>query len=215
MSRISGQLWSVDVPWACFGVIADRGVVVEVAPIAHWAMGKPVDEVLMYFLRRGGKVVYCMHLNGFVVMSGGQTGADRGGLDAAIEMDVPHRGWVPRGRRAEDGRVPDHYNLQECQEARYDYRTELNVADSQATVIFTYGPLLSGSLQTQQLTLKHRKPCLWIDFTSPGDHVSQLVQFIQGHNIRELNVAGNRESKAPGIQQLVKHTMMRVLGRLT
>jgi len=40
-----------------------------------------------------------------VVIAGGQTGADRGALDAAIERGVPHGGWYPRGRRAEDGVV--------------------------------------------------------------------------------------------------------------
>ena len=45
------------------------------------------------------------------VISGGQTGADRAGLDFAIETDLEHGGYVPRGRKAEDGRIDDRYNL--------------------------------------------------------------------------------------------------------
>jgi len=50
------ELWSIDVPWACFGLVAQDGKVVEVAPIAHWAEGKATEEVLSYFRRKGGKV---------------------------------------------------------------------------------------------------------------------------------------------------------------
>ena len=40
------------------------------------------------------------------IISGAQTGADRGGLDAALERGFPIGGWVPRGRKAEDGTIP-------------------------------------------------------------------------------------------------------------
>jgi hypothetical protein len=47
------------------------------------------------------------------IISGGQTGADRAALDAAIRLGIPHGGWVPKGRLAEDGRLPDRYQLEE------------------------------------------------------------------------------------------------------
>ncbi len=37
------------------------------------------------------------------IISGGQTGADRAGIDVAIELGIPHGGWIPKGRRAENG----------------------------------------------------------------------------------------------------------------
>src|SRR6202048_4695652 len=43
------------------------------------------------------------------IISGGQTGADRAGLDFAIEKGLEHGGYVPRGRKAEDGRIDDRY----------------------------------------------------------------------------------------------------------
>jgi hypothetical protein len=49
----------------------------------------------------------------FVIVSGGQTGADRAALDWAIECSVRHGGWCPRGRKTEDGVLPDLYMLRE------------------------------------------------------------------------------------------------------
>ena len=37
------------------------------------------------------------------IISGGQTGVDRGALDAAIALGLDHGGWCPLGRLAEDG----------------------------------------------------------------------------------------------------------------
>ncbi|NLX13574.1 MAG: hypothetical protein GXY44_07975 [Phycisphaerales bacterium] len=75
------------------------------------------------------------------IVSGGQTGADRGGLDPAIWCELPYGGWCPKGRRAEDGVIPARYQLQETPSNGYLARTEANVVDSDATAIFTYGVL--------------------------------------------------------------------------
>ncbi|MCH7226767.1 YpsA SLOG family protein [Haloferula sp. A504] len=64
------------------------------------------------------------------IVSGGQTGADRAGLDAAIAAGLPHGGWCPRGRKAEDGPLPKRYLLTETKSASYLTRTEWNARDS-------------------------------------------------------------------------------------
>jgi hypothetical protein len=61
------------------------------------------------------------------VISGGQTGADQAALDAAIELGIPHGGWVPLGRLTEKGRLSSRYKMQEINAIDYDQRTELNV----------------------------------------------------------------------------------------
>jgi hypothetical protein len=61
------------------------------------------------------------------VISGGQTGADRSGLDAAIDLGLPHGGFCPKGRLAEDGVIPPRYQLEETASAEYDERTRKNV----------------------------------------------------------------------------------------
>ena len=75
------------------------------------------------------------------VISGGQTGVDRAALDAAIEAGIPHGGWVPKGRKAEDGITPLKYNLTELEEGGYAARTEKNVLDSDGTLIITSGAM--------------------------------------------------------------------------
>lgn len=95
------------------------------------------------------------------IISGGQTGADRAALDFAIAHGVPHGGWCPKGRRAEDGGVPDRYALQATPSKEYGQRTEWNVRDAGATVIFTIGPELTGGSElTAECTVKHGKPWL-------------------------------------------------------
>jgi hypothetical protein len=64
------------------------------------------------------------------IVSGGQTGADRAALDWAIEHDISHSGWCPRGRKAEDGPIDAKYQLQESPSSNYPQRTEWNVRDS-------------------------------------------------------------------------------------
>ena len=147
------------------------------------------------------------------VASGAQTGADRGGLDAALALGTPIQGWVPRGRRAEDGTVPAKYTgLLETPSANYQTRTEWNVRDSDATLIFTHGPLTGGSKFTADCCQKHGKPWLQIDLSEPGDRDFRFAAiWLQDHGARVVNVAGQRESKAPGIQSEVAAFMGRIL----
>jgi len=152
-----------------------------------------------------------------IICSGGQTGADRGGLDAAIELDTPHRGWCPKGRRAEDGRIPDRYLLQECQDSGYQHRTRLNVLDAGMAVIFTYGTVEGGSLFTQKACIDYQRAWAWFS-VEPGFRedavVSQLFRRIALESIYSLNVAGSRESRAPGIQEVVCRIVKQVVLRV-
>ena len=99
------------------------------------------------------------------IISGGQTGADRAALDAAIESGFEHGGWAPKGMKAEDGRIPDKYNLKEMPTSSYPKRTEQNIVDSDGTIIVSHGPLTGGSLLTQNLAIDHHKPCKHIDLS--------------------------------------------------
>jgi hypothetical protein len=99
------------------------------------------------------------------IVSGGQTGADRAGLDAAIELGLAHGGWCPHGRRTEDGPLPEHYQLQETESSSYTQRTVFNVRDSDATVVFTLGVLGPGSKNTLATAKKLGKPRLYVDLS--------------------------------------------------
>jgi hypothetical protein len=95
------------------------------------------------------------------IISGGQTGADRAGLDFAIETGLEHGGYVPRGRKAEDGRIDDKYHLVELSTNSYPARTRRNIEESDGTVIFSLERLLSGGTKlTQDYANKLGKPLL-------------------------------------------------------
>lgn len=96
---------------------------------------------------------------GFTIVSGGQSGADLAGLDWAIEHQVAHGGWCPKGRKTEDGPLSEAYQLVETPSAAYLQRTEWNVRDSDATIIFTLTEKLDGgSRRTADFAEKLGKP---------------------------------------------------------
>lgn len=133
------------------------------------------------------------------IISGGQTGADRAALDFAIHFDIPHSGWCPAGRRAEDGTLSLHYRLRETPSRNYGQRTRWNVRDSDGTAVFTIDSnAKGGSLLTLEFAKKIGKPCIHI--TPASRHPSEdLCKFVTNNRIGRLNVAGSRESAIPGI----------------
>ncbi len=138
------------------------------------------------------------------IVSGGQTGADRAGLDFAIAHNLPHGGFCPKGRKSEDGIVPEIYQLKETLSDSYTERTRLNVKKSNATVIFSQMPLGKGSKLTVKNCEQQQKRYCILDTFSPLA-VSKLKDFLNSfqHPI-VLNVAGSRESNCTGISQKVQ-----------
>ncbi len=136
------------------------------------------------------------------IVSGGQTGVDRAALDVAIDLGIAHGGWIPKGRRTEDGPLPDHYQLKEMPSADYAERTEQNVVDSDGTLIISRGTPTGGSDYTRKMALKHGKQMLHIDLnmhTNPITAADLVSSWVKMHNIQILNVAGPRASKDPSV----------------
>jgi hypothetical protein len=146
-------------------------------------------------------------------VSGGQTGADRGALDAALAAGVPCGGWCPRGRRAEDGAIPDRYPLRETPTAEYPERTTWNVRDSDGTVILHQGRVDRGTALTERLARRQGRPVLLLDVRTAQP--SELADWIEKEQIARLNVAGPRESRAPGLQARVTAFLRDVLAMRT
>jgi Circularly permutated YpsA SLOG family len=95
------------------------------------------------------------------IVSGGQTGADRTALDWALAHNLSCGGWCPKGRKAEDGPIDQKYPLNETPSASYIQRTEWNVRDSDATILFSIEPTLTGSsLKSMEFARKRKKPRL-------------------------------------------------------
>lgn len=147
------------------------------------------------------------------IVSGGQTGADRGGLDAAIALGIEHGGWCPAQRRAEDGTVPRRYKLREVASRDYAERTKLNVRDSDGTVVFTRGTPTGGSALTIEHARKLGRPVLHVDPAELGtaDAAARIRAWCVAEKIGALNVAGSRESRAPGIATSVCEIIMLAL----
>ena len=139
------------------------------------------------------------------IISGGQTGVDQAALDTALKLDIPHGGWVPKGRMTEDGPLSAKYNLLEMPSASYAARTEMNIKKSDATLIISRGPLDGGSELTKELALKHERPWLHINLLeTPAFKAATLISdWLSQQNIEILNVAGPRASKDP---QIYGHT---------
>jgi hypothetical protein len=148
------------------------------------------------------------------IISGGQTGVDRAALDFAILYGLEHGGWCPRGRLAEDGVIPTIYQLRETDSAEYDERTEKNVLDSDATLIVARGRELSGGTAfTSTCAGQHGRPLLVIyEQDGAAQGAVALSKFLKQNKVRTLNVAGPRESQAPGLGKFVRELLEAALG---
>ncbi len=172
------------------------------------------------------------------IMSGGQTGADRGALDAAIDdLLLDWGGWAPRGFRSEDGVIPARYQsrlhagqgplassaagwqrgLIEHRSSGYDGRTAQNVADSDGTLVVSLGPLRpgGGSAKTLKIARRIEKPCLHVVVPADGElagyGLEHAREWLAMMLISRLNVAGPRESVEPGIHIATRRAVRAIL----
>ena len=144
-----------------------------------------------------------LNLNIRRIISGGQTGADRAGLDFGPARGIPTGGWCPKGRRAEDGVVPARYPLLKHAQSSYQPRTVQNIAAADFTVVFSRAPLGPGSRFTLEQCRRLGKPHLWLRHFPDADADANLLRWALRDFDGILNVAGSRESKCPGMYQHV------------
>jgi Circularly permutated YpsA SLOG family len=144
------------------------------------------------------------------IVSGGQSGVDRAALDVALELGLPCGGWCPAGRAAQDGPLPARYPLRETPSADPAQRTEWNVRDSAGTLLLLRGAPAGGTALTLSLAERLARPCfaLQVAVAQPA----AVRAWLAGHAIATLNVAGPRESEAPGIYGQARAFLLRLLG---
>jgi len=143
------------------------------------------------------------------IISGGQVGVDRGALDAALELGFPCGGICPKGRKSEDGKIPEKYPLVECESASYPVRTRINVIKGHGTLIISgENRLTGGSKLTRNLALENDRPCFATSYERiRGDYkrtLQKVWDWVMDNSISVLNVAGSRESKKKGIQEFTQ-----------
>lgn len=135
--------------------------------------------------------------NRIKVVSGGQTGVDRGALDAALELNIECGGWCPQGRLAEDGPIPEHYPMQEIEGGDHRDRIRKNVLDSDGTAIIYFGEIEGGTENTLDDCVQLAKPYQLINGaeTQPGQAAKLIADFVRERGLQTLNIAGPRASK--------------------
>ncbi len=135
------------------------------------------------------------------IVSGGQTGVDLAALEFAIQRGLSYGGWVPKGRINEAGRISERYlGLTEAPSAEPDVRTRLNVISSDATLILIDGSESPGTNYTHQVAIEVGKPVLRIALADKNRLETERVrQWVSSIKPSVLNVAGPRESEAPGV----------------
>lgn len=148
------------------------------------------------------------------IISGGQTGADKAGLDAAKHCGFETGGWMPKGWIALDGTHPDFaekYGLQEHKSVGYAPRTKQNVFDSDATLIVSGNFRSPGTILTIKSANQFRKKLYTHDYNNPPHNDVQLISdWIVNNDIRVLNVAGNSERSFPGIYDYTRSFLIHV-----
>jgi hypothetical protein len=131
------------------------------------------------------------------IVSGGQTGVDRGALDAALAVGFACGGWCPKDRSAEDGPIPDRYPMMLLIGGGFRQATLKNVHDSDGTAILFRESLNGGTLYTHDVCRRERSPYIVLDATriSETGAAAAIVRFVEEHELKVLNVAGPRLSK--------------------
>ncbi len=135
--------------------------------------------------------------NKIKLITGGQTGVDRGALDAALDLNINCGGWCPEGRLAEDGVIPEQYPLEELAGGDYRDRTRKNVVESDGSAIIYFGEIEGGTESTLDDCVQLAKPYQLIDGSGmqPGQAAKQIAEFVRERNVHTLNIAGPRASK--------------------
>jgi hypothetical protein len=126
------------------------------------------------------------------IISGGQPGVEIAALDAAIQLDIPHAGWAYKGRKTEDGVLPEKYNVKGIDNPSYFERLDKNLIDSEGTVILTHGQFLIGLKGVRALAEKHKKPCLHVELEecTLNHAISSIRKWMLNHEIEVVYFTG-------------------------
>ena len=140
------------------------------------------------------------------IISGGQTGADQGGLWAAHECGIPTGGYAPRNFLTEDGPNPDRLKFYNLIDSGLGYvgRTRLNAQAADVTLWFG-----KGDTPGYKATFREVKQDGKIFVNATKLSIESIAEIIQSCDV--VNIAGNRESKLPGIFRVVGDTMKAAL----
>jgi hypothetical protein len=146
------------------------------------------------------------------VISGGQTGVDRAALDVALAgKRLAAGGFCPRGRRAEDGRIPARYPVREAAERAYAVRTRRNVRAADATLVLTRQAPRGGTALTLRVARAADTPCRHVRLPAASGQEAATRRWLAATEVRTLNVAGPRASEEAGVYEAARTFLKTVL----
>jgi hypothetical protein len=147
------------------------------------------------------------------IISGGQPGVELAALDAAILFGIPHAGWAYKGRRTEDGVLPEKYNVKGIENPSYFERLEKNIVHSGGVVVLTRGQSVFGLKVIRDLAEKLKKPCLVQEIREcPTDQaISTIRKWLDNHEIEVVYFTG---PKAPGSHKIYRNVILIIQGIL-
>lgn len=151
-------------------------------------------------------------INNYKFISGMQTGTDIAGVKFAKNNGFEYTGFMPKGFRTEKGNKPQYkelYNAVETKSSNYLVRTEKNVIASDVTLIFDFA-VSSGSKKTRNICMKRNIPFAYFRSDNSDVIVNKLKKFFEENNFKTINIAGNRESRSPGIEKKVYNILEQV-----
>lgn len=168
--------------------------------------------------RQGPKTGFIDNTNLRKIISGGQTGADQGGLFAGRDLGLATGGRIPKGFLTERGFETwlKDYGLVETDDVDYPHRTIQNIKESDATVLFSGRFMERGVSLTFNTATRLQKPIVRISIEAMETSRGWALELDKARGWfntqwKVLNIAGPRESKEPGIQELAHNFMLRFL----
>jgi len=155
---------------------------------------------------------------GITIISGGQTGVDQIALKVAAKLGLPAFGVLPKGRRTEVTEKivvgPDEFGdsyLTEIGSTSYRYRTWVTAFLGDGTLIWDFYKS-EGSVATKDACIALGRPYLDITEMNSELTIGIVNKWIDRHNIRIVNIAGNRGSLLTNTQKCnVEKEMLYVL----
>ena len=155
------------------------------------------------------------------IISGGQNGVDIAAVRTAKLFKFETGGWLPKGWKTLDGPRPEYsgmYNMQEHSSPLYPPRTEQNVLDADLTIRIAKDFNSAGEKCTLNAILKNKKDWFDININQSPRVISALLDgittFVWAGLIETINIAGNSEKTASGIEKAASNILMKFFARI-
>ena len=126
-------------------------------------------------------------------------------LDAAIKLDIPHAGWAYKGRKTEEGVLPEKYNVKEIVNPSYFERLENNIIDAEGIVILTFAQVPIVNKAIMDLANKHKKPCLHLELAkcTCSHAIASIRKWMTNSKIEVVYFTGSKPVAASNIYEEV------------